>query len=106
MSVAESPAGLGPAGSRLWETVTAVYVLSPAEIALLSRAARAADRLDRIDRELDGQGLIVPGTNGQPRANPLLAEANATERTLDILLRSLALPMPDETAGKVRSPSA
>jgi hypothetical protein len=91
---------------QLWDSVTASYVLSPAELALLTRAARAADRLARIDNELADSALIVAGTNGQPRPNPLIDAANATERVLDILLRSLALPLPDETAGKVRSPSA
>ena len=43
---------------------------------------------------------------GQPRVNPLLAEARAQRRVLDQLCRALALPLPSDQFGRRRSSSA
>lgn len=106
MSANRAPAGLGPQGRKFWKDVSSVYELAPGEIAILTRACRALDRLASIDAELAGAELMVEGSQGQARANPLLAAADSTERVLDVLVRALALPLPDEPAGRRRSPSA
>ena len=59
-----------------------------------------------MDAELAGADLIIEGSTGQPRSNPLLASMDSAERTLDVLVRALALPLPDEREGKRRSPTA
>jgi hypothetical protein len=105
--VTRRPARLGRAGRELWDGVMTVYQLSPAEAAILARACRALDRLTRMDAELaESDSLIVTGSTGQPKVNPLLAAADSTERVVDVLLRALSLPMPDEQDGKRRSPAA
>ena len=101
-----SPAGLGPQGRRFWRSMMAEYRFSPAEVAILTRAAACLDRLAAIDAELAGADLVIEGSTGQPRSNPLLASADSCERTFDVLVRALALPMPDEKEGKRRSPTA
>ena len=100
------PAGLGDAGRQFWDEVTSGYDLSPAERGILRRCCACLDRLAAIDAELDSAGLIVEGSTGQVRAHPLLSAADSAERTFDILVKALSLPMPDEREGKRRSPQA
>lgn len=82
----------------------AVYELSPAESALLVRACRTVDVLARIDGQLAGEALLVEGSTGQPRSNPLLASLADQQRALASLISAMALPRPDEQTGRRRSP--
>jgi hypothetical protein len=98
------PVVLGPAGQQLWHEVTRAYELAPGERETLRQAAQTADIIEWTTRELMGQSMTVPGSMGQDRANPLLAALADQRRVLDTLLRSLALPFPDEAEGHPRSP--
>ena len=101
-----APASLGEAGRSLWRSVTSAYDLAPAEMLLLSRACRTADVLTAIDAALADDGVVVEGSMGQPRAHPLLMAKAQQEQTLDVLIRGMALPFPDEDTGRRRTPSA
>jgi hypothetical protein len=100
------PDGLGTAGRSFWRSVVAVYDLSPVEKLMLGQAAAVADLLARADAELAQSDLTVVGSTGQPRAHPLLAASAVQRGVLDVLVRALALPMPDEKAGRRRTPTA
>ncbi|MGP7999998.1 MAG: hypothetical protein ACLPKI_22190 [Streptosporangiaceae bacterium] len=52
MATERAPKGSGPAGRRLWNQVTARYVLEPHETELLRRAVVAADQLDALESRL------------------------------------------------------
>jgi hypothetical protein len=96
---------LGTAGKRLWRSVTSVYELSPPEVEILRQAARTADLIEWLDAQLQGEPMTVPGSMGQARPNPLLTSVAEQRKTLESLIRSLALPMPGEDEGRIRSPS-
>jgi hypothetical protein len=95
-----------PEGSGHLSSLTAVYELSPAELETLRQACRVVDIIARIDAVLMDSDLVVEGHHGQPRSHPLLAAVADQRRVLDALFRSLSLPMPDEVAGRRRSPAA
>jgi hypothetical protein len=50
--------------------------------------------------------LTVEGSTGQPRAHPPLAEARMQARVQESLARTLAIPLPNESVGRRRSPTA
>ena len=99
------PDGLGKAGRELWRATVAGYELSPAEMATLGRACRTADLLARVDVDL-APDITSEGSMGQVRSHPLLRSYVELSQVLDAQLRSLCLPLPDETEGRRRSPAA
>jgi hypothetical protein len=100
------PAGLGRSGRALWRAVHAEFGLAPHERAILVQCCRVVDRLDAIEAELAGAPLTVPGSTGQPKAHPLLAEWRMQARVLESLSRALSIPLDGEDVGRRRSPSA
>ncbi len=69
-----APRGLGPAGRRLWQKVTADLILDAVELETAALAARTADIVAKIEGQMTGEPLTTAGSMGQVRAHPLLAE--------------------------------
>src|SRR5438045_2821164 len=99
-----APSGLGPSGRRFWRSVLAMYELSPSELLILERTCRVLDRLARIDYVCANSAPAVKGSRDNLRPNPVWQTAVEHEKVLDSLVRSLALPMPGEQEGVIRSP--
>src|SRR5215203_4657063 len=95
----QPPDGLEAAGRRLWDSVTATFVLNAGEIAILGQAAATADEIALLEAELRGSSLVVAGYSGQPRPNPLIKILQDHRLLLRRLVDSLALPDADEESG-------
>lgn len=92
----KAPAGLGARGKRVWSQTVAQYELREDELGLLAELARSLDTLDRIDVELSKSPLMIPGSTGQARPNPLLSEARGQRMAAAQLFRSLGLSDADD----------
>jgi hypothetical protein len=83
---------LGPAGSQLWDDITANYDLRPDESALLAKACLTADELDVLQAAWDAnETLLVKGSHGGTVVTPVLRELRAHRLLLKSLLDSLKL---------------
>ena len=91
-------------GRALWEAVTEAHELDAAQLAQLTEACRAKDRLDKLDALLRGDvatwAEVYVDTTGVPvslRIDTALQRANDTANLLKQLLAALRLP---DAAGK------
>lgn len=91
----KAPPRLGADGRRLWHSIVDTFDLRPDELLVLEKACRTADDSARLDRALADGPLMVTGSTGQQRHNPLLHEARQTRALLAALLK---LALPDEQA--------
>jgi hypothetical protein len=90
------PTGLGSRGRRLWRDVMAEFDLSLTEGEILGEAARTADLIERLAKQLAAEQLVVDGSRGQAVVNPLAAELRQQRELLGRLISRLALPDADE----------
>ena len=80
------------AGEALWRSYTSVLTLDPGETANLRMACHAFDELAKIEFLLSRTNPLVKGSRGQPRINPLLAEARDHRRVVYKLLGAIRIP--------------
>lgn len=93
----KAPAGLGRRGRQLWRDVIGTYELRPDELLTLHELARCADSIDVMERELKSSPLMVPGSAGQLRPHPLLAEVRGARQVYAQLARLMGLSdVPEE----------
>lgn len=86
------PAGLKPAGRRLWKAVVEGFALRPDEVVLLESACKTVDLIADLEAGMAGQPLVTTGSAGQLREHPLISEARAQRHLLKGLLCSMKLP--------------
>jgi len=79
----------------LYDEVTDLYELSPAELVILGEAQRTADLCGELQDVLDGAGVMLDGPTG-PRVRPVVAELRQQRVTLARLLVALRIPTDDE----------
>lgn len=87
----KAPAGLAARGRKLWVDTCATFDLRPDERALLLELARTMDVLDVLESALASAPLMIEGSAGQSRANPLLSEIRGHRLAAVQLFRSLGL---------------
>jgi hypothetical protein len=85
----------GAHGTTLYEALTGKYELNPDELEVATMAARSADDLALLEAALVGAAVMVPGSMGQERVNPLFAEVRATRALIGQLVGRLKLPDED-----------
>jgi hypothetical protein len=96
----KAPTGLRAPGRRLWAEVVGPYILTPAELGVLTEACRTSDELDRLERELRAlPTLTTTGSTGQLRGHPLLSEIRNHRALLERLMTGLNLPDDDQQVG-------
>jgi hypothetical protein len=61
----------------LWRELNDAFEYEPSDLPLVEKCCRTLDDVDRIEAELVDAPLMLPGSTGQLRANPLLAEVRA-----------------------------
>ncbi len=98
------PRGLGAAGRHLWRCITAGFEFDEHELVALLLAARQLDDVARLEELLDRDGLVVPGSAGQPRINGVVSELRLSRLAAARLLAGLALPGEEE--GTAATPAA
>jgi hypothetical protein len=95
------PAGLKAAGTQLWTSLTSVYDFScaPERLLLLEQAARTADVVDRLQRDVDqADSLREIGSMKQPVAMPEAVELRQHRAQLASLIRAVGCPDDDQEA--------
>jgi hypothetical protein len=74
---------------------------------MLHELARNLDEIDALSALRSDQPMIVTGSTGQPKANPLSAELREHRELSERLAQAWAFPIAGaETVGHRRSPSA
>lgn len=91
MAKTKAPAGLGPAGRKLWQAITGEFELAEHELAQLEEAARTRDLLGRLRDELDASPVMLESSQGM-RLHPAVAELRQQRLTLARLLATLGVP--------------
>lgn len=91
----KTPAGLKPAGRKLWRSITTDYELGEHELSILLEAARTVDALSELEKIVREEGVTNVSPQGV-RAHPALVEARQQRVTLAKLVASLRIPMEDE----------
>lgn len=94
-----APAGLGPAGKKVWESVVKTCLLRADELFTLEDACRITDMIAELDAAWaeDGRPMTTAGSMGQKVIHPLIGEIRTQRMARNALWRQLKLP--DAPAG-------
>lgn len=91
MTDPKPPRGLQARGRAFWRHVAAGYELEAPHLAVLTELCRLLDRQDVLAAAVARDGEVVPGSTGQPRLHPALAESRQTALAIARLVDALGL---------------
>ncbi len=95
----KAPPRLAAAGRALWKRIIADFELDVYDLILLECAARQADDVASLEALLAEQGLVVEGSQGQPRLSAVVTELRQSRLAFSRLLAEVGLPNDDQEAG-------
>jgi hypothetical protein len=101
-----APPDLQAAGVALWRKATREWEFHSIELSVLHQLCAVTDEIEAMRADLAQMGMIVAGSEKQPRANPLIDKLVNHRRLADQLVVALALPIEGEAAGMRRSAKA
>ncbi len=84
----------------MWRRLTGKYEFDLREEAVLEAACAQVDNIVELDKALVKAGVVVLGSQGQPRLNPVVTELRQARIALTRLLGDLQLPSDDELRAK------
>lgn len=88
-----APAGLDKSGIALWRRMHAAYAITARwELDLLELGCRQADDIAQLEEAVRDHGVMVEGSQGQPRLNPAAVEVRLSRAALARILGALELP--------------
>jgi hypothetical protein len=97
---------LHPNGIAVWHAATREFEFTGIELELLHQLCVTIDEIATMKADLSQMGMVVAGSERQPRVNPLVAALRDHRKLVDMLVVSLALPVDGESAGVRRSAQA
>ncbi len=90
-----APSGLRQSGKGLWRAVVDEHAiaLDRRALKLLAEACRALDTVRDLERQVRTDGLMVPGSQGQLRLHPAVAEMRQARLAVAHLVRAALFPL-------------
>jgi hypothetical protein len=101
-----APKDLKQAGIQLYRAATREFEFTGIELELLHQLCVTIDEIAAMRADLREMGMVVSGSERQPRVNPLVAAIANHVKVADALVVSLALPIDGEAVGARRSAAA
>ncbi|WP_307218433.1 hypothetical protein [Microbacterium sp. SORGH_AS_0888] len=86
------------AGEALRKRISRVVDWDDRELEVLALAVAQADDIQKLEALLADQGLLVVGSQGQVRMNPLITEIRLQRAQLGKYLAELRIPSDDDVA--------
>src|SRR4051794_14555063 len=95
---------LTPTALALKERVLGGWELTDVELATFEQALRQLSMAERLAECVDKDGIMIPGSTGQMRLNPCVAEGRAASQAAARLLGKLGLKdaIPTATSQRAR----
>lgn len=100
------PEGLKDRGLRFWQDVAEGFELAVDERQLLVEVARQLDLVEELHQQVQRDGLMSSGSQGQPVLHPAIEKLQGGRQLVGRLLAQLGLPDEDDEPSVVSPATA